>query len=157
MSIKKIDINEEFLEKLSNLYISEEQGVNSSVAMWSNIKKHNEMYISGLITKNECMFMVEFLAGFKKCMNLSTRGDLLREIDDIMICGVEYPGEKELEIRWGCNLIHAEDAISNLIEICRYMIVEWAIIYRGYDEVQKKTFERYIEKILDGLYIKNMV
>ncbi|QUH27833.1 hypothetical protein [Vallitalea guaymasensis] len=148
MSNNKVAVDERFLEKLSDLYITQEQGVNSSIAMWSNIKKHNEMYIPCSITKNECMCMIEFLEGYKESINYIYEGDPLREIDDFMICcGNEFPGNKELELKWGCNVLYAESKFSDLDELCQYIIVEWAIMYREYNEDQKKIFEKYIEDL----------
>lgn len=147
MRRKIVNVDESFLEQFSKVYTSIEQGVNSSVSMWNNIKKHNEMCISCSLTKNECMYMIEFLAAFNKSISYTYEGDPIREIDDIMICGIKYPSEKELDIKWECNLIRAESAFSDLNEICKYIVIEWAIMYRDYNEAQKKIFEKYIEDL----------
>lgn len=142
----KVIIDESFLEQISAVYPSVEQGVNSCVAMWSNIKKHNQSYIPCSLKKNECMYMVEFLAKLKNSINLKNECDALIEIEEFMICGV-LPSDKELELKWGCDLISAENGFSNIGQVCQYIIVEWAIMYREFNSDQKKAFEKYIDEL----------
>ncbi|MCT4597052.1 MAG: hypothetical protein N4A50_04140 [Vallitalea sp.] len=149
MSIKKVAVDESLLNQLSVVYSSLEQGVNSSVAMWSAIKRNMETIIGCSLTKNQCMYMVEFLAKLEYPINFGYDGDFLYEIEDIMICGV-YPPDEELEARWGCDLNNAYSAFSEMDILCQYIIVEWAIIYREFGTTQKKAFEKYLDDFRDN-------
>ncbi|GKX29618.1 hypothetical protein SH1V18_20980 [Vallitalea longa] len=146
MGDKKEFIDESFMEYFSAVYPSTEQGVNSSVSIWSHIKKHNQSFIFCSINKNECMYMIELLAKLDKSIYLDYDGDVLYEIEDIWFCGV-MPPDKELEVKWKCKFIHAFDNFYHLDVISKYIIIEWAIMYREYDKVQKEAFEKYIEEL----------
>lgn len=147
MSNNKVAVDERFLEKLSGVYTSIEQGVNSSVAMWSNTKKFNQRYIFYSLNKNECMYLVEFLAGLEECIDFNNESNTLLEVKNIMKSDVNFQCKKELASKWGCNFIRIKSGFFELFEVCQYIIIEWAIMYREYNEEQKKAFETYIEDL----------